>query len=235
MTTTEFTSKLLPQPIARYVRIPGRAVNGVLDLLVTTFTLLFQVVMILAQTLQVGYNPLRDTISSMVWGRFGWLQTLNFYLIGFFMVLLIRRLKMYLPNNKAAQAGRAFLYVIAIGFIILGICPTQSPGSVKTIQAIIHGIAVYFITFSFPVSCFLLASSLRKGNGHKHLLLYTFVTGYIGLGLIAFGVYLNIIGAHWFGMLERLLLLSGFMWLEILYLVSDITVLKPQVSDIKST
>jgi hypothetical protein len=226
MTTRELAARFLPPTTARYTRLPWLVITRTLDLVVTGFTAIFQIVMILTQSLQPGYNPLRDTISSMVWGPFGWLQTVNFYLCGFLLIILVRRLRVCMTHDIVAKAASMLLLLIGVGFIILAICPTQSPGNAKTIQAIIHGISVYFITFSFPASCFLVASSLHKNHRNILIYFYTIVTGCIGVVLIAVGVYLNIAGAHWFGMLERVLLLNGFTWLVIMYVLRGVYILK---------
>ncbi len=218
MTATELALRMIPEPIltyARAIKVSGSVVSGTIDLLVASSPIIFQVVMVLAQSLQPGYNPLRDTISSMVWGSYGWLQTINFFIFGVLMIALVRKFITGMDKSVMPRFGGILLYLVGLGFIILAIFPTQSPGGVKTLQAVIHGITVYFITFLFPAACFLVAPALRKGRYPGFIFPYTIITGSLGLGLIVLGVFLKIIGAYWFGMLERVLLLNGFIWLEI--------------------
>ena len=79
----------------------------------------------------------------------------------------------------------------------------------------IHGVTVYFIVFFFPAACLFLAPVLRVGKLAGFIVTYTIATGILGLGLILLGVFLMANEAHWFGMLERVLLLNGFIWLEV--------------------
>jgi hypothetical protein len=184
------------------------------DLLTVCGPILLELSTVIAQSWQPGYNPLRDTISSMVWGPRGWLQTANFFLISATLALLASQFKPFLATRSAKCGGLA-LALVGLWFIVLGICPTQSPDGPKTIQAIVHGLTVYFIVLSFPLACFLLAPAVRAGRLGKLVAGYTYATGMLGVALIATGAFLIAREAHWFGMLERLLLLNGFVWLEI--------------------
>ena len=215
MTATELAARLMPESMVGCARVSRSVIAGTQELIIANSPLLFQLIMILAQSLQSGYNPLRDTISSLVWGHSGWLQTVNFLLFGGLMMAFAKRFRLPAANGIRPRTGSILLYLIGAGFIILAVCPSQSPEGLKTIQSIIHGLTVYFMTFSFPAACFLLAPGLRNGKRSGPIFFYTVVTGCLGLILIALGILLVAVGAHWFGMLERLLLLNGFAWLEI--------------------
>jgi hypothetical protein len=177
--------------------------------------LAFQILMVTAQGLQPGYNPLRDTISSMVWGPQGWLQTSNFVIIGLMLAALAVELRPWAGQSLRARTGRLLLLLTGAGFALLAICPTQSPGGLKNLPAIVHGITVYGIVFFFPAACFLLAPVLGTGRSGRILKAGTLAVGAVELGLIGLGGLLMLNDAHWFGMLERLLLLPGFTWLEV--------------------
>jgi hypothetical protein len=185
------------------------------DLVTIGGPVLMELSMILTQSGQPGYNPLRDTISSMVWGPRGWIQTANFFLIAATMIGLASQLRPLLATTAARWGGFA-LFVIGVSFAILGIFPAQSPAGPKTLQAIIHGVTVYVIVLSFPVACFLLASAVRVGKLGRFLAAYSYVVGALGAALILMGVFFIANEAHWFGMLERVLLMNGFIWIEAL-------------------
>ncbi len=225
MTTAEIAARLLPRPAvnARAARVSGLVIAGVRDLLIVCSPVLFQLAMVLAQSSQPGYNPLRDTISSMVWGPQGWLQTVNFILFGALLMGLAWELRPRLAQTTWARAGGLLLLLVGAEFIILGICPTQSPDGVKDAAAVVHGLTVYFIVISFPAACFLMAKALRVGKLSEFIFPYTIVTGIFGMGLIVLGAFLMVKEAHWFGMLERVLLLNGFIWIEVVavYFVGD--------------
>ncbi len=185
------------------------------DLVTIGGPVLMELAMILTQSGQPAYNPLRDTISSMVWGPRGWLQTANFFLIAATMVGLASQLKPLL-STTAARCGGFALLVIGISFAILGVFPAQSPAGPRTLPAIIHGVTVYIIVLSFPLACFLLAPAVRVGTLGRFLSAYSYVIGALGAALILVGLFFIAREAHWFGMLERLLLMNGFIWIEAL-------------------
>jgi hypothetical protein len=150
-----------------------------------------------------------------VWGQRGWLQTANFFLIGATLAGLASQLRPLLTTRPARWGGLALL-VAGISFVVLGVCPTQSPEGPKTIQAFVHGVTVYVIVFSFPLACFLLAPAVRVGRFGAFAAAYSYATGALGVVLIGTGAFLMVKAAPWFGMLERLLLLNGFVWIEVL-------------------
>ncbi len=225
MTAAEIAARIMPEraATARAARTSGLALAGLRDLLIVSAPVLFQAAMVLAQSSQPGYNPLRDTISSMVWGPQGWLQTVNLMLFGALMMGLAWQLRPLLAGSAWARLGGLLLLLVGAEFIILGICPTQSPGGAKDAAAVIHGLTVYFVVFSFPAACFLMAKALRVGKLSGFIFPYTIATGIFGTGLMVLGVFLMVRNAHWFGMLERVLLLNGFIWIEVVavYFVGD--------------
>ncbi len=152
----------------RALRISRALLATALPLFIITAPLVFQLLMVAAQGLQPGYNPLRDTISSMVWGPQGWLQTGNFVIIGLMLGALAVELRPWAGQSLRAKIGRLLLLSTGAGFIILAICPTQSPGGLKNLAAVIHGITVYGIVFFFPAACFLLAPAAGDGAAGQH-------------------------------------------------------------------
>ena len=185
-------------------------------ILILSAPVLFQLMMIVNQYLQPGYNPIRDTISSLVWGYGGWIQTVNFYLFG--ILLMFFAVKFFADkNNKVSyRASGILLLLIGLGFIILGICPTQSPGAEQTVQSIIHGVTVYCIIILFPTTCFVLASVLRNETYPRFLFIYTCITGTLNLAFILLGAFFAVSHEYWFGMVERLIILNGFAWIEVI-------------------
>jgi Protein of unknown function (DUF998) len=219
MTAAEIAARWLPGQAAGNAgatRISKLIIAGTRALFIIGAPIAFQLIMIAAQSFQPGYNPLRDTVSSLVWGPHGWLQTVNFILFGGMLMALVEELKPLTRDKIWPRFGGFLLFLVGIGFIILAICPIQSPGGPETIQAIIHGLTVYFIVFFFPAGCLLLAPVLRVGSLAKFIVTFTIVTGAIGLCLILLGIFIMANEAQWFGMLERVLLLNGFLWLEII-------------------
>ncbi len=215
MSTIQLPARLVTRRLAFDARRVGLLLSGARDLLTVCGPIALELSIILTQSWQQGYNPVRDTISSMVWGQGGWLQTVNFFLAGATLAALASQLKPLL-TTRAARWGGIALLVTGISFVVLGACPTQSPEGPRTIQAIVHGVTVYVIVFFFPLACFLLAPAVRVGGFGQFAAAYSYATGALGVVLIAVGAFLMAEEIPWFGMLERLLLLNGFVWIEIL-------------------
>ena len=214
MSTIQLPARLFTRRLPFDARRAGLLLTGVRDLLTVSGPILLELSIILAQSWQPGYNPLRDTISSMVWGPRGWLQTVNFFLIGATLAALASQLVPIL-KTRAARWGGVALLVVGISFAILGVCPSQSPGGPKNLQAIIHGLTVYVIVFAFPIASFLLARAVRVGKFGQFVAAYSYITSALGMVLIVGGALLMVKDAPWFGMLERVLLLNGFVWMEV--------------------
>src|SRR5512135_2855603 len=57
-------------------------VNPVLDLATVSGPFLFLATTLVLEMAQTDYSPVRDTISALVWGRFGWAEAVAFCLFG---------------------------------------------------------------------------------------------------------------------------------------------------------
>jgi hypothetical protein len=195
----------------------------------------FQAIIVLVQVRQPGYNPLRDTISSLVWGTGGWLQTVNFFLVGFMLLGMAWTLRSRLRGKITGLTGCFSLGLMGVGFIILGIFPAREAGGPQTLRAMVHGVTVYSIILLFLAACFFLASSLRDLARSRAMFVYTIATGVLCAFFIVAGIFIMIAQVYWFGILERVLLLDGFIWLEVvMYLAlgrSDVSDEAPERSE----
>jgi hypothetical protein len=188
---------------------------GKKEVLAISAPVLFYLIMLVAEYLQAGYNPISDTISSLVWGTYRWLQTVNFFVFGGLLIAFVIGLRLNIKDKFKPIAGRVTLFLIGVGFVILAVCPSQSPEGIKTAQAFIHNIAVGSMAFLFPVACFLLEPGFRSDSRSGFMASYTIAAGIIGLCLIVIGVFLLVAEISCFGLIERLLLSNALLWLEV--------------------
>ncbi len=196
----------------------------------------FQAVIFLVQIRQPGYNPVRDTISSLVWGNGGWLQTLNFFLIGVFIIAVANMLRTRLAGKITDLMGCLSLALMGIGFIILGICPARNSGGPQTLPAMVHGVTVYCIILLFLAACSFLARALWVMARSRAMFVYTIATGTLCAVFIITGIFIMVTHTYWFGMLERVLLLNGFAWLEVVtYLALDRRAVKTEYLQVRKT
>ena len=173
---------------------------------------IYQAGSIATQRLQ-SRDILRDTLSIMVWGEFGWLQTAMFCIFGVSLILLGTSL--VFKFRVKFNPGALLLTLLGIGFIIIGCNNVSLPDTPQTISGIIHHNTAIAVATLFPLSCFFTAPIL-KNQGHNPLFYFT-----IGIAVIAFlfytiGGYILTQEMSAFGIYERVLLWLGQLWIEVI-------------------
>lgn len=186
--------------------------TGTLVTLAATGPIIFQSASTAVQHLQSGYNPIRDAISSLVFGRFGWIQTDVFYL--FALSLIALTLLFFLVIKVKFNAGAVILALAGVGFIIIGLNQAQIPGTAPTISSMIHQYTTVAVLVMFPLACFLLAPAL-KARGYSGLYYYTLGTGIFFFLFFIVGGVILITHFSLVGLYERILLWNGQLWVEI--------------------
>ncbi len=186
----------------------------VLWLIAAIAPITFQVVTTAVQFMQPGYNPLHETISTLVWGRQGWIQTALFYFMGFAMAALAVRL-IILGKGIRYRLGALMLALIATGFIIIALRPTNMPGRPETFTGVVHAYTTFAMILLFIPAAFLMAPGLSSFFS-RWLSVYTRATGVIMLLLLVTIAWLALSNFGWLGMMERLMLVAGLSWLQVL-------------------
>ena len=131
----------------------------------------------IAQILHPKENPIGVTVSFLVFGSYGWLQTSAFYILGFSLLALA--VALVLKINAKLNLGAVVVFLTGIAFILVAGNHVQNAGTTITTSEIIHRDSAIAIVAMSPLACFLLAPSL-KASGHTGLCLYS-----IGAGCIA--------------------------------------------------
>ena len=164
----------------------------------------------IAQVLHPNDNPIAQTVSFLVFGSYGWIQTSAFYILGASFMALAAAL--FLKIKARVNWGAIAVFLIGVAFLLVAGNHTQNTGIV-TISEIIHRDAAFAIVGLSPLAYFLLAPSL-KAHGHRGLWIYSIIAGAIAILTLAVGL---IPGATnlFLGALERILLFNGQMWGEI--------------------
>jgi hypothetical protein len=173
--------------------------------------IVFQVALISIQIMVAGYDPVRDAISTLVFSRYGWLQTAVFYFFG--ISLLALAVIIHYHFRSRFNAGAAAIAMVGIAFILIGACHSPSADVVSSIPGSIHHYSTISVMGLFPLACFLLTPVFKSGDGI--LRTYSICTG-------AFGVLFFFLGGLFLasnqtaaGLFERVLLANGHLWVEI--------------------
>lgn len=195
--------------------VPRLGIVCIITLVAIAGPILLLIIMNITQSLQPGYSRIQHTISMLVLGPYGWLQTVVFSLFGLLVIVFAVRLYFAVSRRRSSKIGIAFLILIGLGFILISIFPTQSPGTSSTMTVLIHKYTAGVISIVFPLVCFLIAPGLRGDPRWKGLFAYTLATGVLSIILIILGL---IMPSDWLlsGLHERILLLNGFIWIEVI-------------------
>jgi len=179
--------------------------------------ILFLLILLALDIIQSGSNPILKTISDLVHGSYGWLQSMAFILTGFGLFIFVYRLYSMTVRKIGSLTGASSLGVTSIGFILIAVLPSQASGSEHTLQELLHNSVTGLITSSFIIGCIAFAVHFRADPKWKRYWGYTAV---IVILCLAFALLWALIPPEWelVALGERLLLMSGLSWVAVISL-----------------
>ena len=177
-----------------------------------------------AQLLHPTDNPIAVTVSFLVFGSYGWLQTSAFYILGISFIALA--IALVLKINAKINLGAIVVFLVGVAFLLVASNHVQNSGTIITISEIIHRDSAIAIVVMSPLACFLLAPNL-KASGHRGLWIYSIIAGMIAILTVIVGFLIPTAHNSSLGILERILLLNGQIWGEIICLRLIWTAFKP--------
>lgn len=178
--------------------------------------LIFVAVMTIIQSVQPGYSPVHETISRLVLGAHGWFQTLSFFIFGFLFAVFSLRLYIATSRSRIARMGAGLFFLSGFSFFLVGAFPVDPEGQIgETITGIIHGgmASTAAVTFVLGSIAFAVYFSIDE-RWHN----YRWFTTFIALACLGFTLVwaLSPDTWAWKGLAQRLLLLIGFVWIEVI-------------------
>ena len=179
----------------------------------------------ISQVLHPAQNPIAVTVSFLVYGSYGWLQTSAFYILGISFIALAAAL--VIKINARLNFGAAVIFLAGVAFILVACNHVQILGTRLTLSEIVHRDSAIAIVVMSPLACFLLAPSL-KTSGHKGLWIYSISAGIVSVLTIAIGFLIPTVHSSFLGIFERILLLNGQLWGEIICVRLIWTAFKPK-------
>lgn len=181
----------------------------------------------ISQILHPAQNPITGTVSFLVYGSYGWLQTSAFLILGISFIALAAAL--VLKINSRLNFGAIVVFLVGVAFILVASNHVQIAGTTITFSEIIHRDSAIAIVGMSPLACFLLAPSLRT-SGHKGLWIYSIVAGSISVATIISGFLIPTAHSSFLGVFERIMLYNGQIWGEIVCVCLIWTALKPKLT-----
>ena len=179
---------------------------------------LFWIILIILGFLKPEYNPIQDSMSRLVFGAYGWLQTFNFVWLGLTIGCLGFVLRLELGPGRRTNIITVIFAVMAVGQIISGVFKSDFP-TLNSISghALVHQIGASAAALGIPVCAFLCAPIFRRLPEWKGLAAFSLLMGVVIILLDAAREIL--LPTHWldpwFGLFERVLLLAIIIWSEV--------------------
>jgi hypothetical protein len=176
---------------------------------------LFAILAIIGAFLEPNYDWVRQTISQLVWGSVGWLQTVSFILFAFCLAILAGGLTWHW-RGKSARWLSFGLLLLAFGFLLIACFPTDYPGF-RTAIGIWHQQVTRSAILLFVLCAMLSPVLFWSDISWRDLSIAGVIVAAITLGMA--------LGWDWFppawikdwkGLYERLMLLPAFLWLELI-------------------
>ena len=175
---------------------------------------LFLSMMFSLDMIQTGFSPILKTISDLVYGSYGWLQTLAFVRLGVLFFAFIIKLYSMTVRKTASLTGVSSFGFTSIGFILIAAFPSQT-GFELTLPGLIHNSVAGLISGSFIFGCIAFAVHFRSDPRWRR---YWFLTAMTVILCITFALLWALIPQEWplRALSERLVLISGLIWVSVI-------------------
>jgi len=184
--------------------------------------ILFTVVFIVQGLLRPGYSPVADPISALATGPNGWVQDLNFIVLGVLMIAYAVGLHLGARPARAGILGPALLAAAGAGAVLSGIVPLQAVADGLTYEPVGHTVAVFVAFLGAGGGLILMSRRMAGDPSWRSLANYTLATGIaIVVLFLAVGALASTPDAplyRWFGLAQRVLLAVWYPCLIILAL-----------------
>ncbi len=159
-----------------------------------------------------GHRPLHDTISELLMGPRGWIETANFVAFGLLFLTFAWGLRAGLGSSRPAAAGRIVLTIIGAGVVGTGVFhPDAWPPSSMSVAGLLHLVCAVGLVFAMlPVASGLLSRAFAADPHWRGLARFSAAIAATTLVLLVGGLALMSppgspprIGNRYAGLIER--------------------------------
>ena len=183
---------------------------------------LFITVFTLEGWLRPGYDPRSTFISELSIGPRGWIQILNFIILGILFLVFTWGLAAEFREGKASKSGPILLAIIGFSFLVSGPLVTDvaaTPRDQMSLHGILHGIFGALVFSLSPVSCFVFWRRFRQDPKWAALQGWTLAAGIIttmAVILLSIATKLPVTPnafTPWNGLIQRMVIIPYLIWI----------------------
>ena len=185
---------------------------------------LFVTVFTLEGWLRSGYDPRGTFISELSIGPRGWIQILNFIILGTLFLIFTWGVAAEFQEGKASKAGPILLAIIGFSFLVSGPLVTDlaaTPRAQMSLHGILHGIFGALVFSLAPVSCFVFWRRFREDPQWQSLQWWTLAAGIVTTAAVVLlsastksAVIPNAF-TPWNGLIQRMVIIPYLIWIFI--------------------
>ena len=204
--------------------------------------LLFIVVFLIEGATRTNYNPLRQPVSSLSIGNFGWMQAVNFIISGLLVIAFAIGLRFVLYPGRGSLWVPLLIGLVGIGLTGAGFFTTDPmngypPGTplvptVTTVHGTLHNLFSLPVFVCLPIACFVIGSRFARLGKHGWAV-YSVLAGLamlVTFVLAGIGFQQSPVFTDFAGVFQRLSIIVGFTWITLL----AVHFLRTPVRDAKS-
>lgn len=183
---------------------------------------LFVAVFTVEGWLRPGYDWRSTFISELSIGPRGWIQILNFIILGTLFLVFTWGVAAEFREGKASKAGPLLLAIIGFSFLVSGPLVTdlaRTPRDQMSLHGILHGIFGALVFSLSPISCFVFWRRFREDPNWKHLQGWTLTAGIIttaAVVLLSAATKTTVIPnalTPWNGLIQRMVIVPYLIWI----------------------
>ena len=179
--------------------------------------LVLLLILALAPLLRGAYDLIEDGISQFALGEHGWTGNAYFILSAVLVAAFARGLALSIAPSRPLKAATRMLYVISVCLALLVFAQTESQRDFWPVHRIVHDAISSMGAGLLPLSCFLIAWSIKNNPGWRSLSVYSFAVAILLVMIeslsITFFLHIHIVGLQ-----QRLLFLVAFSWMVVMSL-----------------
>ena len=182
----------------------------------------FVTVFTLEGWLRPGYNARSTFISELSIGPRGWIQILNFIILGLLFLVFTWGVAAEFQEGKASKAGPILLAIIGFSFLVSGPLVTDvaaTPRDQMSLHGILHGIFGALVFSLSPISCFVFWRRFRQDPNWGHLKGWTLAAGIIttvAVILLSASTKTQVVPnvfTPWNGFIQRMVIIPYLIWI----------------------